>query len=74
MGLIELAEERLVLQIVQLGELDEAIDGDDDPRAEVARVLATNELARVVGDEVERAGRGSRAHGHCGKPVPPPPE
>jgi hypothetical protein len=51
--LIELAEERLVLQVVQLGELGHAVDGHDHARPEVARVLATNELAGVVRHQVE---------------------
>ena len=51
--LFELPRERLVREIVHLRELREPVDGDDDVCAEVARVLAANEVAGVVRDDVE---------------------
>ena len=61
--LLELAHEGLVGQVVDLRLLREAVERDDDARAEIARVLAPDELAGVVRDDVE-------AHRHDGAPRP----
>jgi hypothetical protein len=60
--LLELTHERLVRQVVDLHELQEAVDGLNRRRAHVAGVLETDELAGVVRDDVE-------AHRHDGTPL-----
>src|SRR5262245_42333741 len=45
LGLIELAQESLVAEVVHLRELRQPVDRDDDPGAELTRMLTPNELA-----------------------------